>query len=540
MSFLASVVVVLVLVVPGALPGTSRGAVALAGSTAYLCTGYAGCQDAGYSNAGYRRASSSRYWQMYAGHNCTNYVAYRMVKSGLPNTRPWEGSGNASNWGVAMASITDQTPRVGAVAWWKAGVPPAGSSGHLAYVEEVISSTEILVSEDYWGGDFHWRRITKTGTGWPSGFVHFNDVGLKAAAAPAVNGTPTVGQPLEVLPGTWTPAPTSLDYRWLADGVPIMGAIAATYTPTPDTRGKALTIQVTARRNGFAPGSTTTSTAPVARGTFIATAPPTIEGSAEVDQMLSLRAGTWSPEPAASTVQWYADGAEVPGAVGTTFLVGQEQVDKRITASVSATARGYRKAAATTVATAPVIAGTIAVAKPLAVRGRPRYGTTMSVRPATLQPADATISYTWMRNGEPMRTATGPTYTVRGNDIGRTISVRADYTRRSYRSASEVVEVAGIVTTPPRVRVRATGKRALAVIAVRVSAPHVPEPSGALIVRVGSRTLTTRLVNGRSRLVVRNLHAGTRRVVVRYAGTAVIGAAVVRTTTDILPSRSRG
>lgn len=523
-------------VASAAMPGTSRGPLALSVST-YLCSGYSGCQAAGYSHAGYRQASASMYWQMYAGHNCTNYLAYRMVKNGMPNTRPWQGGGNASNWGVEMASITDQTPRVGAVAWWKAGVPPAGSSGHLAYVEKVISSTEILVSEDYWGGDFHWRRITKSGTGWPSGFIHFNDVALEPSAPPAVTGTPTVGQPLEVQPGTWTPTPTSFDYRWLADGAPIAGATAATYTPIPEVRGKALTVQITARRNGFVAGSATAATAPVVPGAFASIAPPAIEGTAEVDQQLSLRPGTWTPEPASSTVQWYSDGVAVPDATGPAFLVGQEQIDKRITARVTATAKGYRKATATTTATAPVLAGTIAVTSPLAIRGRPRYGTTLAARPATVEPADATVSYTWMRDGEPVPAATGPTYTLRGEDVGRSISVRADYTRESYRSASELVGLPGLVTTVPDLRVRPTGKRGRAVIAIRLAAPGVPAPSGGLTVRVGGRTVTSELVDGRSRLVVRDLRAGTRRVVVRYAGTDLVQSAVARTTTDVLPRR---
>src|ERR671912_95046 len=70
-------------------------------------------------------ASRLMYWRMYSGHNCTNYVAYRLIENGMPNVRPWDGSGNATNWGVAMSRITDSTPTVGSVAWWKAGVYPA-------------------------------------------------------------------------------------------------------------------------------------------------------------------------------------------------------------------------------------------------------------------------------------------------------------------------------------------------------------------------------------------------------------------------------
>ena len=169
-SLLTALVALLVVALP-----TTTAKINLVTST-YLCSGYAGCQAAGYGHAGYRQASSTMFWRMYAGHNCTNYVAYRLIQSGMPDVRPWSGSGNASNWGVAMAPITDQTPTVGSVAWYKPHVTPAGlGSGHVAYVEQVISDTEIIVSEDYWGGDFYWRRITKTGGGWPSGFIHFND-----------------------------------------------------------------------------------------------------------------------------------------------------------------------------------------------------------------------------------------------------------------------------------------------------------------------------------------------------------------------------
>src|SRR5919206_3065113 len=47
------------------------------GEVTTLCTGYEGCQREGKGSAGYARANDRMYWQMYAGHNCTNYVAFR-------------------------------------------------------------------------------------------------------------------------------------------------------------------------------------------------------------------------------------------------------------------------------------------------------------------------------------------------------------------------------------------------------------------------------------------------------------------------------
>jgi surface antigen len=143
-----------------------------------LCTGYDGCSAAGYSNSGYKAVSSTSYWRQTPGHNCTNYVAYRLVKNGLPNVKPASLSGNAYNWGPSFPTQTNNSPALGAVAWWNTSY---SSTGHVAYVEKVISASEILVSEDNWGGDFRWRRITLTGGRWPTGFIHLKDQGLSAS-----------------------------------------------------------------------------------------------------------------------------------------------------------------------------------------------------------------------------------------------------------------------------------------------------------------------------------------------------------------------
>ena len=136
-------------------------------SISTLCSGYTSCAAKGMGNAGYASANRTSYWRMFSGHNCTNYAAYRMVKAGLGSARPWTGSGNATNWGVKESRITNGVPRVGAVAWWKAGVKPAGSAGHVAYVERVISANEVVLSQDSWHGDFldpdhsHRRRLAE-------------------------------------------------------------------------------------------------------------------------------------------------------------------------------------------------------------------------------------------------------------------------------------------------------------------------------------------------------------------------------------------
>ena len=216
-----------------------------------LCSGYSSCASKGMGNAGYASANHTSYWRMYSGHNCTNYAAFRMVKAGMPPTRPWSGGGNATNWGSKMSRITNGVPRVGAIAWWKAGVKPAGSAGHVAYVEKVISANEVVLSQDSWNGDFSWTRITRSGGGWPSGFVHFRDVPLRLTAGSRISGFAKVGSALRASAPRWSPAATAVSYQWFQNGAAIAGATGATYVPTNAQLGKALSVRVTGTRYGY-------------------------------------------------------------------------------------------------------------------------------------------------------------------------------------------------------------------------------------------------------------------------------------------------
>lgn len=67
---------------------------------------------------------------------------------------------------------------------------------------------------------------------------------------PAITGTAQVGQTLSLSNGTASPAPTSRQYIWEADNVPISGAAAATYALTASEEGKVILGTVVAIRNG--------------------------------------------------------------------------------------------------------------------------------------------------------------------------------------------------------------------------------------------------------------------------------------------------
>ncbi len=135
-------------------------------STSFDCISYTGY------------TPSTSYWRMYAGHNCTNYVAYRMISRGVA-TPPWGlPGGSAWQWraGAKKAGIAvDQTPAVGAVMQWNRNTYGGGSSGHVVYVERV-TSTGVVISEDSWSGHASVRTILKTSPAYASArFLHVAD-----------------------------------------------------------------------------------------------------------------------------------------------------------------------------------------------------------------------------------------------------------------------------------------------------------------------------------------------------------------------------
>lgn len=124
-------------------------------------------------------------WNFYRGE-CTSFCAWRLNHNNGIGFHNWMGGirwGNANTWDDAarnLGYIVDNTPAVGAIAYWEGS---SGSTGHVAWVSNVYDNTVdieeynygwVVINGTYYGNHkYNFRNISK----WdPSGYIHIKDI----------------------------------------------------------------------------------------------------------------------------------------------------------------------------------------------------------------------------------------------------------------------------------------------------------------------------------------------------------------------------
>lgn len=177
-------------------------------------------------------------------------------------------------------------------------------------------------------------------------------------ALPSITGTPTVGQTLTAVDGSWSGGPT-LTRQWRRNGAAIAGATGSTYLLVSADLGASISVTVTATNIAGSTSATSAGTAAVAAAgggaAPVNTVLPAITGTAQDGQVLTVSNGTWSNAPTSYARQWKRGGANIAGATGTTYTCVTADVGSTITCTVTAT-NASGSASATSAPTAAVTA----------------------------------------------------------------------------------------------------------------------------------------------------------------------------------------
>lgn len=181
---------------------------------------------------------------------------------------------------------------------------------------------------------------------------------ISNVSKPTITGTAKVGETLTSSTGTWSESGTSYTYQWLAEGVAIADATAATFTPTEDQAGRRLTVQVTASLVGFTQGvAESARTAPVeslAPPGIVVTGGPVMVGQPRIGKVLEAKAGTFTPSSATVTLQWFRAGSPIAGATAEKYALTMADLGKTMTVQATYTKEGLAPVVRTSPPTAKV------------------------------------------------------------------------------------------------------------------------------------------------------------------------------------------
>jgi hypothetical protein len=191
--------------------------------------------------------------------------------------------------------------------------------------------------------------------------------GPALTSPPTVGGMAQAGKQLTATTGTWSGSGITYGYDWYrcdASGAhcsSIHGATHATYTEVAKDVGQTLAFAVHAANAAGTTAAFTGIVGPVAAASsgLVATAQPSITGSAAQGQTLQAGNGTWTVTPTGFGYQWLQCNANgrlctpIPGATAATYAVTAADAGHTVVVLVTASTPGVSQGALST-PTAPV------------------------------------------------------------------------------------------------------------------------------------------------------------------------------------------
>jgi hypothetical protein len=339
-------------------------------------------------------------------------------------------SGTAVVDSVVSAAVGTVTPSgtTPTYQWYRDGGEIDDATGVTYTLVAADANTEISV------------KVTESKDGYATEQLTSAPVSVANGSAvsfmPSVSGVTKVGETLTATPNVpegWTLA----GYQWSRGPSPISGATSSTYTLTADDLYQMITVKVTATKDGY-DNATGTSLPKTPTQGVITIESVAITGTAQVDLQVSASVGTVTPSDADLTYQWYRDGVPIDDATSIDYTLVAADSGQPITVKVTAAKTAYETEHKTS-DPVTVEAGTITITS-VVVSGTVEIGQSLSALVSGVSVPGATLSYQWLRAGQPIANATESTYTLTTKDVCSQISVRVTVSKTGYTSPSPTSE----------------------------------------------------------------------------------------------------
>lgn len=286
---------------------------------------------------------------------------------------------------------------------------------------------------------------------------------------PTLDGPAHAGQLLAADVGIWSGLPSGYAYQWeLCDGAgancaDIDGARDASYTPAPGDVGSTLRVKVVATNdNGSSAPVESAASAPVTGGMPVNQTLPTIDGTAQQDNLLLADPGTWSGNPTSYSYQWRrcdpgnsSSCTDIADATDDFYFPTPEDVGYRLVVRVIATNAAGDSGPADSAATDVVLPPPPENLTFPTISGSAQVGATLNADPGEWNGNPTSYSYQWFScdvnfdDCPNIAGATDQSYVIGAAELDRYIGVEVVATNQNGDSFPADSDVIGPVTGPP-------------------------------------------------------------------------------------------
>ena len=420
--------------------------------------------------------------------------------------------------------------------WLRGGDPIEGATGNsyeltAADVGEPISvrhvaQRPIYIQEEGRGTPVSFQSVTETSAATTAVAPGAAPV---ATTAPAVTGTPKVGQTLTATAPVWDTGGVTESRQWLREGVAIEGATGATYVVQPADVGQKIRVRYTATKTGYSDGTSSSDEMTGLLGdALVATTAAAVSGSGEVGTSLTATAPDWATSGWTVTRQWLNGTDPIAGATGVTYEVQPADVGDQIRVRYTATRSGYADGTSESIPITAVVGSAPGITLAPTITGTPKVGELLTATAPMWTREGVSTTFQWLRNGEQIVGATGSTYTLATADAAQLISVQTSGTQDGYApgsATSDAVQVAKLTSTTtaklPKAKVPA---KVAPKIAVTVAVPGLTDPTGKVKIMEGKKVLKTVSLGqgGKVTITLPKLKKGKHQLVAVYTGSPTV------------------
>ena len=241
------------------------------------------------------------------------------------------------------------------------------------------------------------------------------------------------------------------EYQWLRDGVEISGATSKEFTLSQSDVASALSLNVS-----YKDGSDTTETfssSATAQVENVNDAPSgilKISGTPAQEDILTADTSGLSDTDGLGTFsyQWMRDETAISGETSTILTLGETDVGKKISVTVTYTDQQGTSETVTSASTNAISNKNDLPTGSVTLSGEAIEGQVLSLDTSTIADADGLgdFSISWLRDGETISGATSSNYTLTQQDVGASVSGKVTYvdgggiTESLATSATAIIE----------------------------------------------------------------------------------------------------